>query len=203
MVRGRLMNDFIIDWDVMFSTGEKTIPAMNCDIIKKKLEENDIPIQYVARHHLFGINYFQLVMKEDARLVVECEIGEILDIPSDWIGFTSVTPMVICVKEDELLEKYSDCDGLLEFDEFDLNKACHEHNFTKQVMDQLEKCDVPVKKVYWKNNCLTVITGTHCGIADVQNALNSSYTTCLYERECENAYLVTGFDECRIERKYK
>lgn len=188
-------------WELSCTRGN-TVGSKNCRTIKRKLEENDVPIKYVARHHLFGINYFQLVMKRDDRSVYEKEISKVLDIPSDWVGFTSNNPKVICVKECELVAKYGDSKGLLDFDEgFSLDAAHDSDNFEKKVKDRLRKCGVPVKNVNWFNNCLTVVTEPHVGIGDIEKALNSSYSTCLWVSNNENVYIVTGFKACAIEKK--
>ena len=129
----------------MVGCTEKSIPSRNCEAIEKKLKERNIPIQYVARHHIFGIDYYELVMKKDAeKCVFDEDIAEIFDIPKEWVGFVSNHPKIICIREDKFNCKFCDEKGLLDFGDFNfLDNWC----FPKKIREQLER-----KKVHCRDN---------------------------------------------------
>lgn len=105
--------------------GYKTVPAQNCDRIEDVLKKHNISVQYVARHSVWGIDYYELVMKKDAdRHIFEKDISELFGIPSEWVGFVSCSPKIIVVKEKEFNDKFCDENGLLQL-EFDFLKICH------------------------------------------------------------------------------
>lgn len=152
---------------------EKTVPAKNCDEIKFKLVENNIPIKYVARHSLFGIRYFELVMKDGAKNVWEEDICKLFDIPKEWVGFTQVKPKTICIKEDELIEKYGNSNGLLSFD-FDFIEELHcDCNGSARIVSQLSKNDIECGAIeYRKHRGVIFLRCDNSCTTDIAEALN-------------------------------
>lgn len=96
-----------------------------CEQIRKQLCKNGLKAR-VHRHTCFDMKYYVIEQWDKKTVFNERDIANALNIPREWCSLANHTNMIgfYWVKEDELNEKYCDCDGNLVFDEpFDFLEA--------------------------------------------------------------------------------
>jgi len=129
----------------------------NCRKIKAKLESEGIQVKNIGRHRLYDMNLF--IVNLD-KVVSNKTISEALDIPKNWVDLYHYYDgnKVACIRESELLEKYGNCVGVLEFpeEEFDLREYLNAHSLGVEFREKFEELmDVELEK--WLPNSTGVV----------------------------------------------
>lgn len=117
---------FGFEWLTNIWDGENCNPFhRRCEAIRKKLCEHGHKAR-VSRHTAFDVKYYVIEQWDDKTLFNVRDIASALEIPKEWCSLVNYMDGIgtYWVKEDELHEKYLDCNGDLVFNEsFDFLEA--------------------------------------------------------------------------------
>ena len=112
-----------IHWSNWVNFMGKSIYGLRCDDIEKELCKHGLKAN-VHRHDCFGVDYYVIEEAYKSVCFDKGMIAKALNIPMDWVDLASVDDMIskYWVKEEELNDKYLDCDGRFCFDELEFMK---------------------------------------------------------------------------------
>ena len=140
---------------------ESTIWNRRCRAIEKELKRHCIKSS-VSRHTLFDTDYYLIEVSDNKHHISGDDIAEALDISKDWVCLYHCRAgerTYYAVLEDELNDKYKNCNGELVFDEpFDLMDAIRISGMGC-IEKRLKECD----------RCPDVIVNKHKNILTIQN----------------------------------
>ena len=161
-------------FEPFFTNRELTIWNKRCKSIEEALKRHCIKSS-VIRHTLFDTDYYLVEVSDNKHHISGDDIAEALDISKDWVCLYHCRyneSTYYAVLEDELNDKYKNCNGELVFDDFDLKDAINDGmNCIENRLRRFERCpDVIVNK---HKNILT-IQNYNWSSQCVANALNIS-----------------------------
>ena len=112
-------DDIIEPWTVFprWLNLPQSLASRRCNVIEKQLCKNGLKAR-VSRHTCFDVEYYVVEQWDKETYFSSEDIAKALKIPNDWVSLANYTDGVgtYWVKEDELNDKYLDCDGEMLFD---------------------------------------------------------------------------------------